>query len=331
MKRLLAALAALMLLSSGCAERRGTQTETRYEYFDTFVTVTAADMTDAEFRAAADAVWDELSRLHRLFDRYHDYAGVNNLKTVNDMAGVSPVAAAPELIDLVACSVELYAETDGLLNVMLGSVLSLWHDARERALADPGAAELPDDEALREAAAHTDISLVNIDREAATLFITDGDASLDLGAVAKGYAAEATAKRLRELGFDNVLLNLGGNICAVGDKAGQPWTLGIQSPADDGYAARVPLSSGSLVTSGSYQRYFTVDGRDYHHIIDPRTNYPAEGFSSVTVMATDSTLADALSTALFSMTEAEGRALAARLGVSVWWIYPDGTLVSTLN
>lgn len=331
MRRFLAALAALMLLFSGCCERRGSHTETRYEYFDTFVTVTAADMTDAEFRAAADAVWDELSRLHRLFDRYHDYAGVNNLKTVNDMAGISPVAAASELIDLVKFSAELYEKTDGLLNVMLGSVLSLWHDVRERALADPAAAELPDDEALREAAAHTDIALVKIDREAGTLYITDGDASLDLGAVAKGYAAEAVAKRLLELGFDNVLLNLGGNICAVGDKAGQPWMLGIQSPAGDGYAARVPLSSGSLVTSGTYQRYFTVDGRDYHHIIDPRTNYPAEGFSSVTVMATDSTLADALSTALFSMTEAEGRALAARLGVSVWWIYPDGTLVSTEN
>ena len=288
-------------------------------------------MTDAEFRVAADAVWDELSRLHRLFDRYHDYAGVNNLKTVNDMAGISPVAVQPELIDLVEFSVGLYAETDGLLNVMLGSVLSLWHDARERALADPAAAELPGDDALRAAAAHTDIALVNIDREAGTLYITDGGASLDLGAVAKGFAAEAAAKRLRALGFDNVLLNLGGNICAVGDKAGQPWTLGIQSPAGDGYAARVPLSSGSLVTSGSYQRYFTVDGRDYHHIIDPRTNYPAEGFASVTVMAADSTLADALSTALFSMTEAAGRALAARLGVSVWWIYPDGTLVSTLN
>lgn len=327
MRRFLAAAAAVVLLLSGCAETRAAHTETRYEFFDTVVTVTAAGMTDAEFRAAADAVWEELSHLHRLFDRYHAYDGVANLKTVNDKAGVSPVPVAPELIDICEFALRMYGETDGRLNVMLGSVLSLWHDARERALEDPAAASLPDDESLREAARHTDISLLRIDREAGTLFITDKDASLDLGAVAKGYAAEAAAKRLRALGFNHVLLNLGGNICAVGDKDGGDWTLGIRSPTGDGYAARVGLSAGSLVTSGTYQRYFTVDGTVYHHIIDPRTNYPAVGFSSVTVEAADSALADALSTALFTMTEADGRALAARLGVSVWWIYPDGTLV----
>ncbi len=326
MKRLIAAAAALLLLLPGCAEKRGTHTETRYDYFDTVVTVTAVDMTDTEFRAAADAVWDELGRLHRLFDRYHEYAGMNNLKTVNDKAGAESVEVDPALLDLCDFAVRMYGETAGRLNVMLGSVLDLWHEARERALADPASASLPDDAALSEAAAHTDIASLRIDREAGTLYIADKDASLDLGAVAKGYAAEKAAERLTALGYDHVLLDLGGNIRAVGDKAGVPWTLGIRAPEGDCAALR-EVSSGTLVTSGSYQRYFTVDGQNYHHIIDPRTNYPAVGFVSVTVEAADSTLADALSTALFCMTEAEGRAVAERLGVTVFWLYPDGTLV----
>ena len=126
-----------------------------------------------------------------------------------------------------------------------------------------------------------------------------------------------------------ILLNLGGNTIAYGEKPdGSPWLVGIESPAEGiEYSSSLALTDAALVTSGSYQRYFTVDGVRYHHIIDSESGSPAQGFLSVSVICPDSALADALSTALFCMTEEEGRALIASLpNVEVLWILTDGSM-----
>lgn len=120
-----------------------------------------------------------------------------------------------------------------------------------------------------------------------------------MGAIAKGYAVEQVCRQAPA----GLLVSVGGNVRATGPKAdGQPWVVGIQSPDGDGedFLHTLELSQGSVVTSGDYQRYYTVDGVRYHHIIDPETGYPADsGLKSVTVISADHLLADALSTALF--------------------------------
>ena len=125
-----------------------------------------------------------------------------------------------------------------------------------------------------------------------------------------------------------MLLNLGGNVCALGTRAdGKPWRINVQDPDDASAAlATVELSDASFVTSGGYQRYYTVDGVNYHHIIDPDTLMPAEYVKAVTVTHADSGLADAFSTALFNLPYEEGRALAEENGVSAVWELLDGRI-----
>jgi len=339
-KRFAAAVltAALCFSLAGCRPQSTPQTvrceETFWDLFDTVITVSAYRADQAAFHAEAQAAYDQLAFYHRLYDVYNDYEGLNNLKTVNDNAGVAPVEVDRAIIDLLLEAREMYALTGGRVNVAMGSVLSIWHQYRQDGLADPDHAALPPMDDLRLAAAHTGIEAVVIDETASTVYLSDPDLRLDVGAIAKGYAAERTCQALTEQGYTSLLLNVGGNLRAVGGKdgAGAPWRLGIQDPAGGAqdYLWAAELAGGSLVTSGSYQRYYTVDGVDYCHIIDPDTLMPAAFCVSVTVCTEDSGRADALSTALFTLPPEEGLALVDSLeGVEALWVLSDGTYQAT--
>lgn len=336
MKKVLAALlaAALCLPLSGC--RTGLQRwETTYvdELFNTVTTVVGYRTSQADFLADAQAAHDRLAQLHRLFDIYHDYEGLNNLKTVNDRAGVAPVEVDPAILDLLTLAKDLYGRTGGRVNVAFGSVLSLWHRYREAGLEDPEGAQLPPMAQLEAAAAHTDIENVILDYDASTVYLADPELRLDVGAIAKGFAAERVCAALAAEGVDSLLLSVGGNVRAIGsqDGRGAPWRVGIQDPRDPGaYLWAVELTDASLVTSGSYQRYYTVDGVNYHHIIDPDTLMPAEHCTAVTVWTADSGLADALSTALFNLPYEDALALVQSLdGVEALWVLPGGEVRTT--
>lgn len=308
-----------------------------YEYFDTVSVILSyrGDSADV-FSANCEAVASLLEEYHRLFDIYYEYSGVNNLKTVNENAGKQPVKVDPKLIDFLLYAKEIYTLTDGATNVAMGSVLKLWHDAREDGIDDPENAYLPSSDALAEAARHTDIESLVIDREAGTVFITDPDMSLDVGALGKGYATERAAELLISRGVTSYVLNIGGNIRAIGTKTtGEGWVTGITNPdktSKESFVCRVMIQNTSLVTSGDYERYYLVDGIKYHHIIDPSTNMPARYFSSISVFCQDSALADALSTALFCMSYEDGRALIDSLDdVGAIWVTPDGEVRMTEN
>jgi len=267
------------------------------------------------------------------FDIYHSYQEeeIENLKTINDQAGKQPVKVDSRILDVLEFAVGAEKITNGTCNIAFGSVLSLWHTCREHAL-NGETVVLPSKKALSKAARYTDISNLIIDREKGTVFLKEPEMSLDVGAVAKGYAADALAKRARELGMDSVLIVLGGNVQTVGRKLdqgdGSAWTVGIQDPNDpDNYLYKAFIEGKSLVTSGDYQRYFELDGKRYSHIIDPDTQYPAEKYRSVTVYTESSALADALSTALFIADVDEGKKILAQAGdiCEALWIYADGS------
>lgn len=313
-KRLLPLLLALLLLT-GCAGEKAKQEETWLDVFDTVTVLTGYD--GPAFPQTADKIHGALLEYHRLFDIYHEYEGMANLKTVNDSAGIAPVAVDKRILALLKDCREYNRLTSGKVNAAMGSVLSLWHEAREAGLTDPNSAALPDKEALAEAARHTSWDTVILDEENATVFLTDPAQKLDVGAVAKGWAAEQVRKLLPE----GYLLNLGGNIVASGSKPdGSPWKVGIQDPDGDGYLQVLELTQGSAVTSGDYQRYYTVDGTRYCHIIDPDTGMPGSRYRSVTILCENSALADCLSTALFLLPQEEGRALATQCGAEAIWI-----------
>lgn len=330
-KKLLAALLCLFLLLvplSSCKKEKEPQIQAKsyYEYFDTVSTVISyAGDSEGEFKAVAKAVEEVLGKYHKLLDIYYEYSGINNVKTVNKNAGVAPVKVDRELIDFLLYAKEIYAMTGGKTNIAMGSVLSLWHDCREDAGEDKIGTKIPSEQELIDAAQHCDINNLIINKAESTVYISDPKMSLDVGAIGKGYATERAAELLMDMGVNSYVLNIGGNIRAIGTKAdGGGWDTGITHPnksADERYITRVMIKNTSLVTSGDYERYYTVDGVSYHHIIDPDTLMPANYFSSISVFTRDSGLADALSTALFCMSYEDGLALIESIGgIEVIWV-----------
>lgn len=326
-------LAAVLLAGFAAAESRGNRLE-RYEgqFFDSFDTVTVITgyaKSQEEFQKQTELLQKKLNYYHELFDIYHTYEGINNIKTINDAAGKEAVEVDQEIITLLKLGKEMYQETEGKVNIAYGSVLSVWHEYREQGTADPGEAKLPPEELLKSQSDHTDISKIIIDEEASTVFLQDKDMSLDVGSIGKGYAVQRLAEYAEEMGMEHLLISVGGNVCAVGNKAdGKPWRVGIENPdleSGQSYVGAVDLADCSIVTSGNYQRFYMVEGKRYCHIIDPDTGMPSEYFPSVSVMAEDSGKADALSTSLFNMEVQEGLALVESLpGVEALWIMEDG-------
>ncbi len=325
MRKLLILLLAVLLLTGCTPQPQSKQYNASFlDVFDTVTTIVGKAQTQEEFQAQAQKLHDELLVYHQLFDIYNDYEGLNNLKTVNDQAGIAPVKVDGRIIALLKDCKTYYAATGGMVNAAMGAVLELWHEARTEGIDDPANAYLPDRAALEEAGRHTSMDAVIIDEGASTVYISDPLASLDVGAIAKGWAAQQVAENAPK----GLLLSVGGNVCATGPKAeNTPWVVGIQDP-DDGskYLHTIYLSSGSVVTSGDYQRSYTVAGEKYHHIIDPATLYPGKLWRSVTIVCPDSGLADALSTALFLLPMEEGQALLTQFGAEALWVAPDGGL-----
>ena len=297
---------------------------TYWDVFDTVTTVTGYAAGQAEFDAAAREIHDALLEYHRLYNIYESYDGLRNLKTVNDQAGIGPVPVDERILSLLQFAQTAWTETGSRVNAAMGSVLAHWHDAREQALEDPDRAALPDRSALEEAALHTDLSALELDLEAGTAFLTDPDTALDVGALAKGYAVEQVAAAAP----DHFLISVGGNVCATGPKPdGTPWTVAVENPDGGDFLKLLYAEDRSVVTSGDYQRYFELDGVRYHHIIDPDTLEPAAYWRSVTVVADSSAAADCLSTALFTLSHAEGQRLLDQWGAEALWIGRDGAQV----
>lgn len=329
MRRAVLLIVLISILLTGCASsspqpERVSYTATYLTLFDTLTTIKGFAESEAEFQAMVQKIHDELEEYHQLFDIYNDY-DIPNLKTVNDSAGVAPVKVDERIIALLLDCKVYYELTNHKVNAAMGSILSLWHDARTHGINDPVNAALPDTNALLLAAEHMDFSCVVINEADSTVFITDPDVSLDVGAVAKGWAAQ----RVAENAPSGLLISVGGNVCATGpkDENGTPWVVGIQNPDSSDYLHTIYLTKGSVVTSGDYQRVYTVDGKSYHHIIDPETLYPSACWRSVTIVCEDSGLADALSTALFVLPQEEGQTLLDQCGAMALWVCMDGTIL----
>ncbi|MCI2047387.1 MAG: FAD:protein FMN transferase [Faecalibacterium sp.] len=309
-----------------------------YDVFDTVTTVIAYCGSEEEFTRQTDALHADLLEYNNLYDIYHNYDGLNNLKTINDNAGKAPVAVDAKILSMLQEAVKLYDTTNGQTNIAMGAVLNLWHDAREAGIADPDHAALPSDDTLHAAAQHCSITDVEIDAAAGTVYLKDPDMRLDVGSCGKGYACEMVAQAAEARGLTSALISVGGNLRAIGTKPdGTSWTGGVEDPWNAGtetyqnssYLSAVYLTHNSaMVTSGDYQRYYTVDGVRYHHLIDPDTLYPAQYFDSVTVLCADSGLADCLSTGLFCMSLEDGQALVEKLdGVEAMWCLSDGKTI----
>ena len=340
MRRVYGLILTLALLAGGCTGRMQEPDYRKhqasfFDLFDTLTIVIGYTESEAEFDRYADIIRLRMEELHRLYDIYHEYEGLNNLCTVNRQAGIEPVAVDQDIMDLLLAARRACELSGGTVNAALGPVLRIWHDYRAAGLADPGRAALPPMDNLRGAAAYTDMDDVIIDGDAGTVFLTKAGMSLDVGSIAKAYATGLAVQAAADAGMRSVLVSAGGNIVTAGaplDGARDRWAIGIRdpdAPTADAYADIVFFNDLTLSCSGGYERYYTVDGQDYAHIIDPDTLMPANRFAQVAVIHEEPGLADWLSTALFILPYEEGAALAAQCGAEALWINRDGKWQST--
>lgn len=307
--------------------------------FDTVTTVVGYTETEEEFNNYMEQIHSRMLELHKVYDKYNDYEGINNIKTINDNAGVKPVKVSKDIIDLILFSKNLYEEVGTQTNIAMGAVLNIWHTYRDEAELNPADAKIPPMEELLAANDHTDLDKVIVDVENSTVYLDDPLMSLDVGAVAKGYATEVVVQEAMKTGFTSGIISAGGNVRAFGipkDGIRDRWGVGIQNPdsaigkSDESILETVFLTDASVVTSGDYQRFYVVGDKILHHLIDPKTLMPGDYFRAVSIVTENSGRADFLSTTVFLLPYEEGRALVESIdGVEAMWIFKDGKIETT--
>lgn len=307
-----------------------------FDSFDTYTTIVGYFQSEEEFDRYFNQMESRLKELHKLFDKFNSYDGINNIKTINDNAGVKPIQVEQELIDLILFSKEWYQKAGAKTNIALGPVLEVWQDYFNDASYDPNHAAIPSIEELQAVSMLTNLDKVIVDETNGTVFLMEKGMSLDVGAVAKGFATEIVAKEAMEAGFVSGILSIGGNICTIGqplDGVRQKWGIGIQDPDKpvvndvQNTLDTLYVNDASVVSSGDYQRYYIYEGKRIHHIIDPETFMPGENFRAVTVISKDAGIADFFSTTLFLLTYEEGLSLVNRFdGIEAVWVMPDKTV-----
>jgi len=319
-----------ILLLSACTDNYERYSTIYAGRFDTNITFIAYAQSQLTFSAASAAAYAIIELDSKLFDIYNDHEGINNLKTINDNAGIQPVAVDDVLLDLLEFAVEVYELTDGVVNVAMGPVLKIWHEYREQ-----NNGTLPSLDILRENAALMNINDMAIDRQNSTVFLTQTGMSLDVGAIAKGFTARRALEAAKAAGITSALINMGGDVAAFGKPMDgrNRWAIGIQDPflveGQRFIMDTVYVNGMALASSGNYERFFIVDGVNYSHIIDPETLFPAMRFAQATVLYQDAALAEALSTALFILPLSQGQKLLEKVGAEGMWVTLDGTIETT--
>lgn len=330
---------ALLLILVGCSKDKEKYTSTFYDTFDTQILYVEYSNSEKNFNKNAEFVKSEFVRLHKLYDNYKSYEGINNVMTINLNAGKQAVKVDEDLFNMIKFSLDNYDKVLGKTNVAMGKVLDIWHNIRkENEGKDDKEIVLPKSEDLIEANKYTDIKKIILDEENKTVYITDPNMSIDFGAVAKGYAVEIVAKELEEKGIENASINAGGNVRTIGNPGDgrKTWGVALQNPdveSSDYLDVLYIEGSKSIVTSGDYQRYFTKEGKKYHHIIDPSTLWPSETYAAVVVVTKDSGLADLLSTALYLSTKDEAEQIISNYDdeIGIIWADHDGNKTFTDN
>lgn len=343
-------LCLLLILSTLCGCSKQEKISGSFmNVFNTAFQVIMYEESQSDFDKNFEFIQEEFTYYNNLFDKYNTYDGMNNVKTINDNAGIAPVVVEEDLYNLIAMSIEYATTIADKVDITLGPVLNVWHDYREI-----NNGSIPTLAELEAANQYVDLSKVVLNEAESSVYLPDENMSIDVGATAKGYACELVKNKLIEKGLDDFLISAGGNVISHGKRAVPAdssslsealpanedyYTVSIQSPkTGDAYANRakimaIALKNGeSVVTSGDYERYFVgSDGVTYHHLIDPETLFPAYYVRSVTVVTEDSGLADFLSSTLYLMSVDDGLALINSLNVDVdaVWLTNDGKIIHT--
>ncbi len=308
-------------LFAGCSAKTVPGEETRSIvgfYFDTVVTINVCSRDETVLQEALE----QCARYEQLLSKTVEGSDVWNINHANGQ----PVQVKKETMEILQCAQQIAQRTHGAFDITIAPAASLWDFTSSEAV-------LPDAQTLAQAAALTDYTLLELNQPECTVTLPAGH-RIDLGGIAKGYIADQVGKFLQEKGVKSGILNFGGNVVLLGEKAdGTPWQVGIQDPNGDTgeYLGVLSQEGGTVVTSGIYERGFTLDGTRYHHILDPETGWPVQNeLASVTISCQSSMQADALSTACFVLGLEKGMALVQEQpGVEAVFVTRQGEVWAT--
>ena len=287
-------------------------------YMDTYINVTIYTNKNPQ------KVFDEIDNIykdyHNLTDKYNPVAGVNNIYYINNCIDeVDTIKIDKRLYDLLSYGLSWYEKSNELLNINMGNILDVWKKYRDLGYGVPTADELKQDIDIKK--------IVLLDNNQ----ILNNNPNIDLGAIAKGYVTEIVGNFLEENGYDKYIINAGGNVKVGNYYNNGKYKIGIENPNDTSKIYKIINSNNiSVVTSGSYQRFYEYNGKKYSHIINPNTGYPSEYMKSVTVITKNSAMADALSTTLFLMSIEDGMKYVDNIdGVEVIWVSNNDEIITT--
>lgn len=311
MKKILLVIACLLFVSS-CTNKK--MFKDSFIYMDTYIEVKVYDVDKNRGKELLSTAKNMYEEYHKLTDRYNSYDDVVNLYYLNNELSINEeVVLDPRLVDLIKYGITMYDKTEGYVNIAMGNVIDVWNDYRKDGRSIPKTYELMDK--------NINIKDISLD---GNKFTKKSDIKLDMGSYAKGYVTEKVSEYFEENGCTKYLINAGGNV-KVGEsyKIGK-YSVGLEEPFNTSNIYKtLSVENVSIVTSGSYQRYYEVDGKNYNHIINPKTLFPDNYTKSVTVVTKDSGYADVLSTYLFLIPIEDGLKLVNNLdGVEAIW-YSD--------
>ncbi|GAB4406013.1 MAG: FAD:protein FMN transferase [Thermodesulfovibrionales bacterium] len=289
---------------------------------DTLVTVNVVSDSADRAEKAMDNAFDEIAKLDSMLNFFSDKS---ELSMINKNAGISEVRVSQETIEVIEKAVYVSEKTGGAFDATIGPEISLWDFPNKIK---------PDDKTIRERLSLVNYKLIHINKEKSTVYLGRKGMLLDLGGIAKGYAADRAVEELKKHGIKSGLVSVAGDIKAFGLKPdGKAWKIGIRNPRatgnDNEIMATIELRDMAVSTSGDYERYFIMDGKRYHHILDPKTGYPALGCQSVTVIAKDGVYTDSFSTGVFVLGPERGMAALKEMGFEGLIVDSNGSIQTT--
>ncbi|MBS1114912.1 MAG: hypothetical protein H6Q94_641 [Nitrospirae bacterium] len=312
----------LCMLLSSCSANRLSAYKKSKALLDTFVTIT---VVAASQDMADKAIEDAFNVIEKFGDLVNFYSDKSELSAINRNAGIREVRVSPETLDIIEKALFVSEKSGGAFDPTIGPEIKLWDFLKK---------VKPSDAEIRKNLPLVNYKNIIIDRTKSTVFLSRRNMLLDLGGIAKGFAADLAVQSLKQKGISSGLVAVAGDIKAFGLKPDKkPWIVGIKNPRqksnDDEIIARVPLSDKAISTSGDYERYFIMDGKRFHHLLIPKSGYPANTCQSVSVIADQGVMTDAFSTAFFVLGPERGLGLAKEMGMDVMIIDSKGALHTT--
>lgn len=292
----------------GCSSKQS-RFDTRFLAFGTLMDLTIVGIPPDRAEQAAKVIEADFAQMHKNWHAWDP----GPLGHVNKMLESGETfSAPPSVLPLIQLGKSLSIQSEGLFNPAIGRLIDTWGFHRN----DPSGSRPPPPETI-DRLLQQNPSMLDIEIDGLLLRGKNPAVKLDFGAFGKGYGIDLAVEHLKKMGIENAIVNAGGDLRAIGRReTGDPWKIAIRHPDGNGIVGGLEISGDeSVFTSGNYERNFTWEGRSYHHIIDPRTGYPAQGSASVTVIHNDSTTADAAATALFVAGPGDWYRIARKMGI----------------